>query len=178
MPMPSMREGVQVKYLLDELGVEADGLEDLGAAIALDGGDAHLGGDLEDAFDGGLDVILEGLLAANVLEQALADQVVEGLERQVGIDGADAVADQQGEMMHLARFARFEHQAGAGAGAGADQVMVQAGDREQRRDGRVLRVNAAVGQDQDVGAAGDRLVGLARRAPQAPAPGRRRLRQP
>ena len=138
MPMPSMREGGPGEVLVDELGVQADGLEDLRAAVALDGGDAHLGDDLDHALDGGLDVILEGRLVVDVRQQALADHVVEGLEGQVGVDGAAAVADEQGEVVDLARFAGFEHEADAGARAGADQVMVQAGDGQQRRDGRVL----------------------------------------
>ena len=44
-------------------------------------------------------------------QQALADHVVERLEREIRIDGAAAVADEQREMMHLARFAGFEHEA-------------------------------------------------------------------
>ena len=84
-----------------------------------------------------------------------ADHVVERLERQVRIDGAATVADEQREMMHLARFAGFEHEADLGARALADQMMVQAGHGQQRRDGRVFRVHAAVGQNHDVGAVVD-----------------------
>ena len=50
------------KVLFDDGGMQADGLENLRAAVALDGGDAHLGNDLDHAFDRGLDVILAGLL--------------------------------------------------------------------------------------------------------------------
>ena len=50
-------------------------------------------------------------------QQSLADHVVERLKRQVRIDRAAAVADQQRKVMHLARFARFEHQADARARA-------------------------------------------------------------
>jgi hypothetical protein len=50
MPMPPMRDGVQVKYSSTTSLVEADRLEDLGAAVALDRRDAHLGHHLDDAL--------------------------------------------------------------------------------------------------------------------------------
>ena len=87
-------------------------------------------------FDGGLDEVLAGGLVVDVGQQALADHVVERLEGQVRIDRAAAVADQQREVMHLARLAGFEHEADARARAFADQVVMQAGDGEQRRDRR------------------------------------------
>ena len=56
---------------------------------------------------------LTAFLWSSVDQQALADHVVERLEREIRIDRAAAVADQQREMMHLARFAGFEHEADA-----------------------------------------------------------------
>ena len=53
-------------------------------------------------------------------------------------------------MVHLARLAALEHQADLRARALADQVVVHAGHGQQRGDGRVLGVDAAVGQDEDV----------------------------
>ena len=53
-PMPRRRPG---EVAVDDFLVEADRLEDLGAAVALDGGDAHLGHHLEDALVDRLDVI-------------------------------------------------------------------------------------------------------------------------
>ena len=69
----------------------------------------------------------------------LADHVVERLERQVRIDRAGAVAEQQRAVMHLARVARFDDQRAARARALADQVMVHAGGREQARNRRAAR---------------------------------------
>ena len=106
-----------------------------------------------------------------LVELALADHVVERLEGQVGIDGAGAVADQQGEVMHLARLAALEDQADLGARAFADQVMMHAGDRQQRRDRRVVAVDAAVGQDDEVVARRRWPRWPAGTAPSAPAPG-------
>ncbi len=154
---PGRRPG---EVLVDDRVVQADRLEDLRATIALDGRDPHLRDDLDDALDGGLDVVLAGGLVVDALEQALADHVVEGLEGEVRVDGAAPVADEQREMVHLARLARFEHQADPGARAGPDQVVMQARHGQQRRDRRVLGVHPAIREDQDVDAVLDGAVGL------------------
>ena len=72
-------------------------------------------------------------------QRALADHVVERLEREIRIDRAGAVANQQRDVMHLARVARFEHQRATRPRALAHQVMVHARGREQARDRRELR---------------------------------------
>src|SRR5664279_67137 len=73
--------------------------------------------------------------------------VVDRLEREVGIDGAGAIPDEETEMVGLARIAGFEDQADPGAGAGSHEVVVDRGDGEERRDRRILLVVAPVGQD-------------------------------
>ena len=75
-------------------------------------------------------------------EQALADHVVQRLEGQVGVDGAGAVAEQQREVVHLARLAALEHQADARARPLAQQVVLHRRDRQQRRDRRPRRGRA------------------------------------
>ena len=55
---------------IDEVFVEADGLEDLRAAIALDRGDAHLRDDLDDAFVDRLDVVGNRLVRIDTSQQA------------------------------------------------------------------------------------------------------------
>ena len=62
-------------------------------------------------------------------------------------------------MMHLARLAGFDDEADRGAQALADQVMVHGRRRQQRRNGDAVRPDLAVGQDDDVVAAGDRRFG-------------------
>ena len=101
-------------------------------------------------FDGGLDEVLARRLVVDAGEQAFLDHLVDGLEGQVRVDRADAVADQQREVVHLARLAGLEHEAHARAQALADQVVVQARDRHQRRDRREVLVDATVAQDDDV----------------------------
>ena len=149
------------EVLVDDLLLEADALEDLGAEVALDGRDADLGGDLDDALGGGLHVVLAGGVVVDADQQALFDHVVEGLERQVGVDARATVADERAEVVHFARFAGLEDEADLGALAFADQVVVQAGDGEQGRDGGVVTVDAAVAQDDEVDARVDVEAGLA-----------------
>ena len=76
------------------------------------------------------------------VSRAVADHAVDRLEGDVGVDRAAAVADEQREMVHLAGLAGLEDQADAGAQALADQVVVQAGDRQQGGHGREVAVHA------------------------------------
>ena len=71
--------------------------------------------------------------------QPLADHVVERLEGHVGIDRPGAVAQQQGEVVDLARIAALDHQPGPRPQSLADQVVVQARARQERRDRRPSR---------------------------------------
>src|SRR5262249_44494175 len=69
---------------VDDILIETDGFEDLGAAIALGGGDAHLGHHLHDSLADCFDVILDGLLVTGSVELPLANHVVERFESKVG----------------------------------------------------------------------------------------------
>ena len=138
------------EVLVDELAVQPDGLEDLRAAIALLRGDAHLGHHLEQALADRLDVVLfQFLVAERVGEVSVGQHLPQRAEGQVRIDRAGAVAGQQGEVMHLAGFARFDDQAAARAALFAHQVMVHAAGGQQGRNRHQLGVHAAVGEDQD-----------------------------
>jgi hypothetical protein len=75
------------------------------------------------------------------------------------MDRLRAVAGQRGEVMHFARGAGFDHQAAGGTQADADQMLVHRRAGEQRRDRRVVAVDAAVGQDDDVVAFVHRRLG-------------------
>ena len=79
----------------------------------------------------------------------MAQHVIQGLERQIGIDGARAVAEQDGEMMHFARLTRFDHETDSDATSVAHQMMVHAGGRERSRDRCVLAIDPAIRQDDE-----------------------------
>ena len=99
---------------VDEAAVEADRLEDLRAAVALQRRDPHLRHDLQDALVQRLDVVADGALVGQSLEHPLLNHVVERLEREVGVDRAGAVADEQRDVVHFARVAGFEDQRAPG----------------------------------------------------------------
>ena len=156
---PGRRPG---EVLVDEVAVEPDGLEDLGAVVAVDRGDAHPADRLDDALGRGLAVaLLRGLRGTR--DDAQADLVVDGLEGEVRVDGGGAVPDQQAEVVGLARLAGLQEQAHPPARAGAHEVVVDRADRQEGRDGRVGLGVAAVREDDLVVALGD---GLGRLAPE------------
>jgi hypothetical protein len=134
-----------------DLFVQADGLEDLGPAVREEGRDAHLGDDLEQPLAYGLDVVLLRLLEANALQQVGARHLLQRLEGEVRVDRRRAVADEQREVVHLARLGGLDDEGGPGPYAGPHQVVVDGGGREQARYGRLLQAHAPVAQDQDRG---------------------------
>ena len=138
------------EVFVDHVLAQAERLEHLRAAIALQRRDPHLRGDLDHALGGGLDEVPAGRPVVDVVQQALVDHVIDRFEGQVRVDRAHPVADQQREVMHLARFAGLEHEARARAQPFADQVVMQARHRHQRRDRREILVDPAVAQDDDV----------------------------
>ena len=142
---------------VDELLRQAERLEDLGAAVGRDGGDAHLRHHLEDALAERLDEVLDGLLGGHALDRAGADEVLDRLHGEVGVDRGGAVPDEQRDVVHLAHVAGLDDQADQGAGLLADEVVVHGGGEQQRRDRRVVATGVAVGQHDEAGALGDRL---------------------
>ena len=146
------------EILVDDRVVEADGFKNLRAAIALDGRNPHLGHGFHDAFGDGLQIVLDRLFVFDVLENALANHVVQRLERQIRIDRARAVADQQRKVMNLARLTRFQYQPDPRARAFTDQMVVHAGQGQQGGNRRMVVVDAAIGQNEEVAALADGLA--------------------
>ena len=79
------------------------------------------------------------------------------LEDEIGIDRTGAVADQAGEVMHVARLAGLEDQADFRPRAFADEVMVDGRDAEQARNRRPLLIDAPVAENQELVPVLDRL---------------------
>src|SRR5262249_54442262 len=69
---------------------------------------------------------------------------------EVRIDGAAAVPDQQGKVVHLARFSGFKDQSDACARAFPNQVMVNAGNRKHGRNWSHVGPNSTVGENDDI----------------------------
>lgn len=153
--------GGAVEVRGDEVPVQADRLEGLGAAVGGDGGDAHLRHHLQHALAEGVDQVADGLSGFDAPdERPGADEVLDGLHGQVRVDGGGPVADEQRDVVDLADVARLDQQAHAGALPGVDEVVVDGRGEQQRRDRRVLGVGVPVGQDDQAGAVLDGGLGL------------------
>ncbi len=129
------------EVLLDQRLLETDRLEQLRAAVRHVRRHAHLRHDLRQALADRLDVVGDRLVRAEVRRQLLL-QRAERLEREVGMDRLGAVAGEHREVMHLARRAGLDDEAGGRAQPLANQVLVHGREREQRRHGDVLAVHA------------------------------------
>jgi hypothetical protein len=157
--------GGAAEVLVDEALLQADGLEELRAAVGHVGAHAHLGHDLRQALADGLDVVVDRLVGLSSPGSDLV-QVDQRLQRQVGVHGLGAVAGEHREVVHLARAAGLDDQPGGGAQALAHQVVVHGRQRQQRGDRDLVAPHAAVGDDQDVVAALQRVDGLGAQAGQ------------
>ena len=120
--------------LVDGVLVETDHLEELRAGVRGHRGDAHLAHHLEHALARGLDVVVAGGLEVDVAEHPALDHVLDRFERHVRIDRCRTESHQRGDMVDLAAISRFDDQADACALALADQVVVNRGRQQQRRD--------------------------------------------
>ena len=148
------------EIFVDQVLFDADGFKNLCAVVAVDCRNAHLGHDGQDAFDGGVDVVLFGRFVIDFLELLVGNEFLDGFQGDVRVDGRNAVADEGTEMMDFARFARFQDEADVGADGLIDEIMVQGCRGQEGRNGGHARVDAAVGQDEDVGAVLDGLQGI------------------
>ena len=140
---------------VDDLGAQPEGLEDLRAGVGGHGGDAHLGHRLAHALAQRLDQVLGRRRRVDAGDVAAQRQVLDGGHGQVRVDRGRAVADQQRDVVHLAGVAGLDDQPDPGAGALAHQVVVHRAGEQQRRDRRVVAVDAAAGQHDQPGAVGD-----------------------
>ena len=109
---------------LDELVRQADGLEDLRAAVGAHRRHAHLGHDLEQALAQGLHEIAHGLLRGDPGEDLAVDEVLHGLHREVGIDGRGPVAHQQSGVMDLPDVTRFDDERRLGARLATHEMVM------------------------------------------------------
>ena len=141
-------DGVR-EVLVDDLLRDAQRLKDLAARVGLNRGNAHLGRDLHDACQHGLVVVLHGGVVV-LVQQAVGNQLADGLLRQVRVDGRRAVAQQRCKIVDKAGLAAFQNQRHGGALAGAHQIFADRAHSQQAGNGDVVLVNVAVGEDQDV----------------------------
>ena len=102
------------EVLLDKVALQPDRVEDLRAAIGLVGRDAHLGDHLQDALAERLQVVLLHLLGRQ-RQAVFGADLLQGGEGEIRVDRLGAVAGQHAEMVHFARLAGLDDDAGIGA---------------------------------------------------------------
>ncbi len=115
----------------DQVASQADGLENLGASVAQQRTDAHFAENLEQSLIDGLAVVADYHVqskrgAVLVQKHVILFPSAEGGQSEVRIDGGSPVADQQGEMVNLARLARLDDQTAARAQSRAEKVVMDA----------------------------------------------------
>ncbi|CCF70123.1 hypothetical protein XAPC_3853 [Xanthomonas citri pv. punicae str. LMG 859] len=144
------RRGVG-KAQVHHVRVQPDDLEQLRAAVAGDGADAHLGDDLGQALVDALAVAaadLRLLTALAQLQDAAPAQVEQGLVGQVRVHRGGADAEQAGHVVRVARGAGLDDQVDVAAQAHLAQVVMHRAGGQQRMRHRPVRHRVAVGQQQ------------------------------
>ena len=96
------------EVFLDYILIESNGFKDLSATIALDGRDTDFRSNLGYAFSCRLDEVLASGFEIDIDQEALIDHVFDGFKGKIGINRAATIANQEREVMHFSRFARFE----------------------------------------------------------------------
>ncbi len=148
------------EVLVDELLAESDRLEGLGAGVGADDGDAHLRHDLQHTLAERLDQVLLGLLGRQALDHAAEHETLGGLHREIRVDRARAVADEEGDVVHLAHVTGLDDDADLHARLLTNQVVVHGREHQQRRDRSQVARRVAVAEHQELRPGLDRLVGL------------------
>ncbi len=149
---------------VDHLVTETDDLEDLCSPVGVDGGDPHLGEDLQNAVLHRRVVALLGLGAQHV---RVLRRVGVGRHRekgQAGADGVGAVPQQAGHVMDVAGVVGHHHQAGVRAQTPGDQALVDGAGGQQRRYRGAIGGHVSVVHHEDSRTLGDEGLGLVAQA--------------
>ena len=147
----------------DEPVSQTHRLEDLCPHVGPHRGDAHLREDLQDPLVAGLDVVAVRLVHVAVGAEAvgaLREEVGDGFQRQVRVDGRGPVTQQQAHVMHLAGVAGLHDQPHLGALALAHEMLVDGPDGQQGRHRGQGLVAEAIGQHHEVHTGVDGLADL------------------
>src|SRR3712207_5706823 len=97
-----------------------------------------------------------------------AGQLLQRLEGEIRVYRRGPVADEQGEVVNLARLGRLDDEGRAGADAPTYQVVVDGRGREEARDGGLLRADPPVAQHEDRGSPAHRALGALAEPAQSP----------
>ena len=133
----------------DHIFSQADRLENTGGLVGLNGGDSHLGRDLDDTSQQGCIVVLDGCVVILVQDSQI-DQFSYALMCQIGADCPGAEAQKGGHLVHVPGLAALQDQGDGSAPFCLHQMLLDTGDCQQGRNGHMVFIHAAVGQDDDI----------------------------
>ena len=114
---------------VDHVLVDAHGLENLGAAVGLNGGDAHLGGDLHYPVQYRPVISVHGGVVVPV-QKTHVDHLTDTFVHQIRADGRGAVAQQGGKVVYASGLSALQNHGHGGAFFRAHQILLQGGDRQ------------------------------------------------
>ena len=97
------------EVFVDDLSGDTDGLKDSAALIGLDGGNTHLGRDLDDSGDNCLVVVLHCRIVV-LIQNSLIDQFFDGCMCQIRVHCTGTIAQQCSKMMNSSRFTGLKDQ--------------------------------------------------------------------
>lgn len=107
---------------------EPDGFEDLGAAIAGDGGDTHLGHHFKQSGFNGLTEVGRGFLQGDFAVLSGLDGLTDGIEGNVRIDRTGAESDETRKVVDVPALPAFADDGAAQAFASANEMVMDGSD--------------------------------------------------
>ena len=139
------------EVFVDDRIRQAEGFEGLRSVVGLDGRDAHLRHDLQQALVERREHIGHGRLGADAPDPFGLHEVLGRFHEQVRVDRGGTEGHERGRMVDLADVSGLDDDAHLGAAALAHQVMVQGRGEEQRRDRCVFRIRLPIREDEEHG---------------------------
>ncbi len=131
------------KIFVDHIHVDTDGLKNLRPLVGLNGGNPHFGGNLHNAMEHCMGIILHRRIIV-LIQHPTADQFMDGLQCQIGIDGAGAVPQQRGKIMDFSRFPGFQNERHTRPFFRPHQIFIEGGHGQQGGDRHMIFVHAPV----------------------------------
>ena len=122
---------------------DADGLKNLCSLIRLHAGNAHFGRDPHDAVQNGLIIGIDRGIVV-LVERPFSDEFADAVLCEIGIDGARAIAEERGEMVHVARFGALKDQRDRRALFRAYKILLHGGHCQQGWNGDVVLIHTTV----------------------------------
>src|SRR5690348_14626790 len=141
--------------------MKSDSLKNLGATVAFNNRDAHLGHDFEQPLFYGLLVGTDRFCIGNAFTKStFFHQFPDSFIGQIRADRTCSVTYETGNLMNVSSLARVAYEAASHALSRASQVMMNSADGKEHWNGDMLAIDSAIRENDESGGAIDRLLGL------------------